>query len=240
MVAEFRAEALFAGGVNAWERGFCGCKAEDAMLWICANACFGSCCAPQVLLMVWGSSLYSAIGSPASVCNCLAGACFGQYATGKMAHALNVREDVDFQFCLEWACCYMPQFLRFKAEAEDKRAQLQHLDQAGTRPWKQPLFSCCDDPGLAALVCCVPCVPMGHFYRTFGDKNCCLYGLCGCVCLEYTRGKLVAAKGIREPFAEYAAKWIFCAPCATCQLFAELKDPPHDALVAAPAHATHV
>jgi len=237
--AGFRPEALFLGGENQWDRGFCGCRPEEAVLWIVANACCSSCFVPQVLLCVWGSQFYSAMGSPSGFCNCLAGACFAPYGTGKMAHALNVREDVDAEFCLQWGCCYLCQFLRFKAEAEDKSAQLKHVDQAGTQPWKQPLTSCCDDPVLAALVCCVPCVPMGQFYETFG-KNCCLYGLCGCVCLEYTRGKVVAAKGIREPFLEYAAKRIFCAPCATCQLFAELKEDQGALVAAQTSHNGHV
>eukprot|EP00634_Sargassococcus_sp_CCMP2135_P007097 CAMPEP_0198656768 /NCGR_PEP_ID=MMETSP1467-20131203/10908_1 /TAXON_ID=1462469 /ORGANISM="unid. sp., Strain CCMP2135" /LENGTH=266 /DNA_ID=CAMNT_0044392843 /DNA_START=45 /DNA_END=845 /DNA_ORIENTATION=+ len=225
----FSPETMFPGGTIEWNHGFCACKGADTTMLIVASVCCNMCL--PCLECVWGSQFQGALGSKAGFTNCCCGFYFGQYATGKMSHALGIREDIDARFCFEWACCYICNFLRFKAEAEDKVEALKHLDKAGTQPWKQPLFSCCDDPLLAALVCCVPCIPMGQFYEKFG-KNCFLYGLCGCFCLEYTHGKVVAAKGIQEPFFDHAVKQLCCGPCAACQLFAELKD--HDPASAPP------
>ena len=50
-----------------------------------------------------------------------------------------------------------------------------------------------------------------------------LYGLCGGFCLEYTRGRIVAAKGIKEGLCEYGLKLLCCGACMDCQLFAEIE-----------------
>ena len=79
-----------------------------------------------------------------------------------------------------------------------------------------------DNPQVCLCVtCCYPCA-RGQFYSKLG-KDCFLYGLCGGFCLEYTRGRIVAAKGIKEGLCEYGLKLLCCGACMDCQLFAEIE-----------------
>ena len=208
---------FFEYGDNHWEHGCCQCASIDGIMCVLSSLVGLKPC----FMAFQGWELYTRLGS-SSCCNLL-GCCFAPYGVGKMAQALEVHEDVDCCFGMQWTCCLDCQILRFKAEA--LRVEGMDLDSHGHhRPWNQSLFGCCDDPMLTCCVCACPCIAQGMFYERLG-KNCCLYGLCGCCCLDYTRGRIVHAYGINESFNDFAWKRIFCPLCATCQLFAQVKQP---------------
>ena len=141
---------------------------------------------------------------------------------GKVAQVKGIKEDAGCEWCLLWCCCGYCKRWQLRREAE-KDARVKQTLSLYSGTWKQGLFGCMDNPKVCLCVtCCYPCA-RGQFYSKLG-KDCFLYGLCGGFCLEYTRGRIVAAKGIKEGLCEYGLKLLCCGACMDCQLFAEIED----------------
>ena len=215
---------LFEQGTAAYSSGTFDCTdGIDAPLW-CGAVVVGSCVGLPLEFLYWlwyGHKTGKAVGETNEVAQACCACIAWDYMAGKVAQVKGIKEDVGCECCLLWCCCGYCKRWQLRREAEQDARVRQTLSlYSGT--WKQGLFGCMDNPQVCLCVtCCYPCA-RGLFYSKLG-KNCVLYGLCGGFCLEYTRGRIVAAKGIKEGLCEYGLKLLCCGACMDCQLFAEIE-----------------
>ena len=216
---------LFEQGTAAYSSGTFDCTdGIDAPMW-CGAVVVGSCVGLPLEFLYWlwyGHKTGKAVGETnefaQACCACIA----WDYMAGKVAQVKGIKEDAGCEWCLLWVCCGYCKRWQLRREAE-KDAQVKQTLSLYSGKWKQGLFGCMDNPKVCLCVtCCYPCA-RGQFYSKLG-KDCFLYGLCGGFCLEYTRGRIVAAKGIKEGLCEYGLKLLCCGACMDCQLFAEIED----------------
>ena len=217
--------ALLRGGTKNYETEMCDCcRTEEFPLWCCTQIVKGCSGIPADLFywMWFGQSTARRMGDTADCANCCCACVAFDYMAGKTVQAKQIKDPADCGWCCRWTFCGYCEAWRVKRELKTA-PHLARDFQGDAGAWKQSLLGCCDRPGLACYTClCYPCA-MGNFYGKLGE-DCCTYGLCGCFCLQYARGRVAYAKGIREPVAEYACKACFCGPCMRCQLFAKLAD----------------
>ena len=217
---------LFEQGTAAYSSGTFDCCSDsiDAPMW-CGAVIVGCCVGLPLEGLYWlwyGHKTGDAVGET-NECAKVCCACIAwDYMAGKVAQVKGIKEDAGCEWCLLWVCCGYCKRWQVRREAE-KDAQVKQTLSLYSAKWKQVLCGCMDNPKVCLCVtCCYPCA-RGQFYSKLG-KNCFLYGLCGGFCLEYTRGRIVAAKGIKEGLCEYGLKLLCCGACMDCQLFAEIED----------------
>ena len=217
---------LFEQGTAAYSSGTFDCCSDsiDAPMW-CGAVIVGCCVGLPLEGLYWlwyGHKTGDAVGET-NECAKVCCACIAwDYMAGKVAQVKGIKEDAGCEWCLLWVCCGYCKRWQVRREAE-KDAQVKQTLSLYSGKWKQGLCGCMDNPKVCLCVtCCYPCA-RGQFYSKLG-KNCFLYGLCGGFCLEYTRGRIVAAKGIKEGLCEYGLKLLCCGACMDCQLFAEIED----------------
>ena len=215
---------LFEQGTAAYSSGTFDCTdGIDAPLW-CGAVVVGSCVGLPLEFLYWlwyGHKTGKAVGETNEVAQACCACIAWDYMAGKVAQVKGIKEDVGCECCLLWCCCGYCKRWQLRREAEQD-AQVKQTLSLYSGKWKQGLFGCMDNPQVCLCVtCCYPCA-RGLFYSKLG-KNCVLYGLCGGFCLEYTRGRIVAAKGIKEGLCEYGLKLLCCGACMDCQLFAEIE-----------------
>ena len=218
---------FFEQGVTAWSSGTFDCCADGQDFPTCCGALAVECCCgcpTHEAYWIWYSWITAeAVGEPDTCAKLCCACCAYDYMAGKVVQAKHIREDADCVWCFLWTCCgYCKAWQTRREVAKDPRLRQTLVLYSGT--WNQGLLGCMDNPNVCLCVtCCYPCA-RGNFYAKLG-KNCFLYGLCGGPCLSYTRGRVAAAKGIKEGLCEYGMKFIFCGPCMDCQLFAEVEGP---------------
>ena len=217
---------LFEQGTAAYSSGTFDCTdGIDAPLW-CGAVVVGSCVGLPLEFLYWlwyGHKTGKAVGETNEVAQACCACIAWDYMAGKVAQVKGIKEDAGCEWCLLWVCCGYCKRWQLRREAE-KDARVKQTLSLYSGKWKQGLCGCMDNPKVCLCVtCCYPCA-RGQFYSKLG-KDCFLYGLCGGFCLEYTRGRIVAAKGIKEGLCEYGLKLLCCGACMDCQLFAEIEDP---------------
>ena len=216
---------LFEQGTAAYSSGTFDCTdGIDAPMW-CGAVVVGSCLGLPLEFLYWlwyGHKTGKAVGETNEVAQACCACIAWDYMAGKVAQVKGIKEDAGCEWCLLWCCCGYCKRWQLRREAE-KDARVKQTLSLYSGNWKQGLFGCMDNPKVCLCVtCCYPCA-RGQFYSKLG-KDCFLYGLCGGFCLEYTRGRIVAAKGIKEGLCEYGLKLLCCGACMDCQLFAEIED----------------
>ena len=216
---------LFEQGTAAYSSGTFDCTdGIDAPMW-CGAVVVGSCLGLPLEFLYWlwyGHKTGKAVGETNEVAQACCACIAWDYMAGKVAQVKGIKEDAGCEWCLLWCCCGYCKRWQLRREAE-KDARVKQTLSLYSGTWKQGLFGCMDNPKVCLCVtCCYPCA-RGQFYSKLG-KDCFLYGLCGGFCLEYTRGRIVAAKGIKEGLCEYGLKLLCCGACMDCQLFAEIED----------------
>ncbi|XP_040182791.1 cornifelin homolog A-like [Rana temporaria] len=98
--------------------------------------------------------------------------------------------------------------------------QPQAMQAYTTSQWSSDIMNCCEDMGICLCGTFIPCILACRVASDFGE----------CCCLPILPGTLLALRtGIRERYhipgtiCNDWVKFVFCGPCATCQMARELK-----------------
>ncbi|KAL3719412.1 hypothetical protein ACJRO7_004383 [Eucalyptus globulus] len=123
-----------------------------------------------------------------------------------------------------------------KMQTEEVKIIVQLPPSAPPSPWTMKLFDCMDDPLIAVVACCFPCVTFGQIAEIVdrGSTSCgtsmLLYGgiqfLIGCPCLLSCtcRTKLRNRFNLIKSPAPDCITHFFCECCALSEGYRELKN----------------